>query len=99
MMTEPSRGKGKASASKIKINNFAKQLLERAQLGTKLLPEIKRTKSFSDASEKRLPLRVFVEQKSESKRTNSEKEAVEQLSNLTEEIISRIDQDESRRGN
>ncbi|MEH2144863.1 ParA family protein [Nostoc sp.] len=99
MMTEPLRGQGKASASKIKINNFAKQLLERAQLGTKLLPEIKRTKSFSDASEKRLPLRVFVEQKSESKRTNSEKEAVEQLSNLTEEIINRIDQDESRRGN
>lgn len=96
MMTEPLRGR--ASASKIKINNFSKQLLERAQLGTKLLPEIKRKKSFSDASEKRLPLRVFVENKPESKKTSSEKEAVEQLFNLTQEIIERIDQDESRRG-
>ncbi|KYC41608.1 hypothetical protein WA1_16295 [Scytonema hofmannii PCC 7110] len=98
MMTEPVRGRNKGSASKIKINNFAKQLLKRAQLGTDLLPEIKRTKSFPDAAEKRVPLRVFVEKKPESKRINSEIEAVDQLSNLTKKIIERIDQDESQRG-
>ena len=89
-MTEPLRGRVKT-----KVNNFIKQLLEKAKLGTALMPEIKRTKSFSDAAEKQLPFRVFVDNKRQ--KSPSEMEALNQLSNLTTDIIKRIDVDESRR--
>ena len=90
MMTEPPRGRKSSKLNK--VNNYTKQLLERSLLNTDILPEITRTTNFAKAAEKRLPIRVFAEN------NPAASAAVMQITSLTQEIITRIDKDESQRG-
>ena len=76
----------------VKLHTTIKELVKQRFPGFTILPEIKKAAAVSKASEKRHPLSLYAEQ------NKGAADAAKQFSDLTQEIVARIDQIESSVG-